>query len=72
MHHRKLVLVQGTKYWRVEDLVRQSKLDMVRSARDRAALSAPIYDHDEIDGKIVILKGDDVVFVEAGSDIKTV
>jgi hypothetical protein len=71
-HHPKLVLVQGRRYWRIEDLVRQAKQDMVRNQRDRSKLSEPAFDQTRVDGKIVILgRGGQVVFVEAGSDLRT-
>ncbi len=71
-HHRKLVLVQGKRYWRIEDLVRQAKTDMVKSARHREALSDPSYNQTTVDGKIVVFsRGGQPVFVEAGSDLKT-
>lgn len=70
-HHRKLVLVQGSRYWRIEDLVRQAKTDMVRSEKDRAALSDPAYEQSEVSGKIVILRHGDPFFVEAGSELRT-
>lgn len=70
-HHRKLVLVQGKLYWRIEDLVRQAKIDMVRSEKDRLALSDPAYEKSEVDGKVVIFRNGDPFFVEAGSELKT-
>lgn len=70
-HHRKLVLVQGQRYWRIEDLVRQAKQDMVRSEKDRLALSDPSYEKSEVDGKVVIFRHGDPFFVEAGSELKT-
>jgi hypothetical protein len=70
-HHHKLVLVQGRRYWRIEDLVRQAKTDMVRSDRDRAALSDPVYEQAVHEGKIVIFRHGEPVFVEAGSDLET-
>lgn len=70
-HHRKLVLVQGQRYWRIEDLVRQAKQDLVRSERDRMALSDPSYEQSEVDGKVVIFRHGNVAFVEAGSDLRT-
>lgn len=70
-HHRKLVLVQGSRYWRIEDLVRQAKQDLVRSEKDRTALSDPAYAQSVIDGKIVIFRHGNPFFVEAGSELKT-
>lgn len=70
-HHRKLVLVQGQRYWRIEDLLRQAKTDMVRSEQDRLALSDPAYEKGEVAGKIVIFRHGNIFFVEAGSDLKT-
>lgn len=72
LHHRKLVLVQGSRYWRIEDLVRQAKQDLVRDERHRAALSDRAYERGEVDGKIVIFRHGEPVFVEAGSELKTV
>ncbi len=70
-HHRKLVLVQGRLYWRIEDLVRQAKVDMVRDERARAALSDEAYEQEVVDGKVVVFRHRKPFFVEAGSDLKT-
>lgn len=68
IHHPKLVLLQGRRYWRIEDLLAQAKRDLVRSQRDREALSHPAYEERDLNGKVVILKGRLPIFFEAGLD----
>ena len=69
-HRRKLVLMQGRRYWRVEDLFAQAKLD-VKSDEHRGAVLAPDYTWREQGGKIGIFRGDKPVFAEPGSDLAT-
>lgn len=74
----KLVLMQGRKYFRIEDLLRWARADLAKGApKDRSALSESMY-WTETDGhgklllKGVTRKGDQfVAFVEPGSDIPT-
>lgn len=73
-----LVLMQGRKYFRIEDLWKDARQDWAApDPKGRKALSEAIY-WTEIDGhgklllKGVTKKGDEfVAFVEPGSDIQT-
>lgn len=61
----KLVLQQGRKYWRIEDLYGQAKRD-ARSEQYRDAVLDRAYAWRDEDGKIVIRRGGDAVFFEPG------
>ena len=74
----KLVLMQGRKYFRIEDLIRWARKDMLKgTSRDRALLSEPIYWTEyDVHGKLLLKgvtrKGDELVaFAEPGSDVQT-
>lgn len=69
IHQKKLVLMQGRDYWRIEDLFAQVKADVKASERARQTLLDPIYTVETVDGKVEIRKaeGGRPVFVEAGS-----
>ena len=74
----KLVLMQGSKYFRIEDIWRWARKDFLKGTdRDRALLSEPIYWTEyDVRGKL-LLKGINrngeelVAFVEPGSDVQT-
>lgn len=72
----KLVLMQGRKYFRIEDLWSHARKDLkAGNPKDRAALSEAIYwtttdEHGKLLLKGVTPKGGEfVAFVEPGSDI---
>jgi len=74
----KLVLMQGFKYFRIEDIWRWARNDFLKGTpKDRAALSESIYWTEyDVRGKLLLKgvtqKGDEfVAFVEPGSDIQT-
>lgn len=69
-HKRKLVLMQGKRYWRIEDLFAQASRD-ARSSDHQAAVLDPAYTWQEESGKIVIRRGPQAVFAEAGSEVAT-
>jgi hypothetical protein len=72
--HPRLVLLRGREYYRIEDLLKWARRDLVSGhPDDQEALSSPIYWHTtDGKGKIVIRKNDYVVaFVEPGSDTQT-
>lgn len=62
--------MQGRNYWRVEDLFAQAKADAKRENLRDAVLDKA-YTWSEEGGKILIRRGADTVFAEAGSDIAT-
>lgn len=64
-HRRKLVLMQGKAYWRVEDLWAQVQAD-ARSEKYRDAVLDRAYTWAEEGGKIVIRRGGLVPFHEPG------
>jgi len=65
-HRRKLVLVQGRSYWRIEDLFAQAKADSKKDALKDAVLDKA-YTWSEDGGKVSIRRGADTIFSEAGS-----
>lgn len=69
-HRRKLVLMQGRRYWRVEDLFAQAQGDSM-SPKHREAVIDPAYTWREEDGKVAIYRGDKPIFAEPGSDLVT-
>lgn len=69
-HRRKLVLMQGRRYWRVEDLFAQAQAD-AKSPKYRDAVLDPAYTWREEKGKLAIYRGDKPVFAEPGSDLIT-
>lgn len=69
-HRRKLVLMQGRRYWRIEDLSAQARAD-ARSDEHRDAVIDPAYTWREESGKLAIYRGDKPIFAEPGSDLQT-
>ena len=74
----KLVLMQGAEYFRIEDLWRLARKDLLKGdPKEQAALSESIYwTERDVRGKLLLKgvtqKGDEfVAFVEPGSDIQT-
>ncbi len=74
----KIVLMQGRKYFRIEDLIRWARKDFQKgTSKDRALLSEPIYWTEyDVHGKLLLKgitrNGDELVaFVEPGSDVQT-
>jgi len=74
----KLVLMQGFDYFRIEDLLRWARKDLLKgTAKERAALSESMYWTEyDVRGKLLLKganqKGDEfVAFVEPGSDVQT-
>lgn len=71
-----LVLMQGRRYWRVETLLRQARRDAAQP-RFRGALEAPFFFWEEDAHEKLVVYRDasgvrEAVFVEPGSDVRTV
>ncbi len=65
----KLVLQQGTRYWRIEDLLRQARRDR-RTEERRAELEALLYGlSEDARGKVSIrnLQSGSIIFSEVGA-----
>lgn len=77
MPKRKLVLTQGDRYWRIEDLIAQVRRDEKSGdERTQRALAEPVYTSDvDADDRVVIWRatpaGKKAHFVEYGSKIAT-
>ncbi len=64
-HKKKLVLMQGRNYWRIEDLFAQAKRDL-KSEVHRKAVLDEAFILEEHQGKTVIKKLGEVIFFEPG------